>query len=72
MLEGNVYIDETFYKVRTGDIAHKDDGTQFRGLSRNQICIGIGTDGKRTIAFTEGFGNVSGKRTLSTFKKVPG
>lgn len=68
VLEGTVYIDETFYKVRTQDIEHKDDGTQYRGLSRNQICIGIGTDGKRTIAFTEGYGKVSGKRTLSTFK----
>ena len=54
--------------MRTQDIEHKNDGTQFRGLSRNRICIGIGTDGKRTIAFTEGYGKVSGKRTLSTFK----
>ncbi len=54
--------------MRSGYIALNDDGTQFRGLSRNQICIRIGTDGKRTIAFTEGFGKVSGKRNLSTFK----
>lgn len=37
-------------------------------MSKNQAYIGIGTDGKRTIVFTEGFGKVSGKQTLSTFK----
>ena len=41
MLEGNVWIDETFIKVRKGDIKKHPDGKEYRRLSRNQMCIGV-------------------------------
>lgn len=44
ILGGITYIDETFYKLRKEDIQTKDDGLEYCGLSRNQICIGIGYD----------------------------
>ncbi len=39
-----------------------------RGLSRNQICIGVATDKKHTICFVEGLGKPSQKRSYDTFK----
>lgn len=67
-LSGKVYIDETFYKVRMSDIQFKGDGKEYRGLSRNQICIGIGCSQGRVVAFVEGHGKPTKEKTLATFK----
>lgn len=66
ILNGKVYIDELFYKVIKSDIKTKD-GKQFRGLSRNQYCIGIGYDSKNIIAIVEGLGKTSTDSTWETF-----
>ena len=42
-------------------------GHMMRGLSRNQICIGVATDKKHTICFVEGFGKPSQKCSYETF-----
>ncbi len=55
VLEGNVYIDETFYPVVESDKTVKD-GKKLRGLSKDQICIGIAYDGNHVYAHVEGFG----------------
>ena len=51
-----------------------DNGHLMRGLSRNQIWIGVATDKKHTVCFVEGFGKPSQKRSYDTFKEhiVPG
>lgn len=67
VLKGNVWIDETFYRVREPDVLRKPDGTEFRGLSRNQMCIAVGTDGRNVIAILEGTGKPSGKKTRAAF-----
>lgn len=46
-----------------------ENGNLLRGLSRNQICIGVATDKKHTICFVEGFGKPSQKRSYETFQK---
>lgn len=67
LLKGeHVYIDETFFTVIESQKVLKD-GKQLRGLSRNQYCIGIGYDGRNTIAFVEGFGKPSQPKTLRAF-----
>ena len=45
-----------------------ESGRLLRGLSRNQICIGVATDKKHTICFVEGFGKPSQKRSYDAFK----
>jgi DNA-directed RNA polymerase subunit RPC12/RpoP len=35
VLKGDVWLDGTFVKVRS------NDGKEYRGLSRNQLCVGI-------------------------------
>jgi hypothetical protein len=68
ILEDRVWIDETFFKVRTADIQHHGDGIEYRGLSKNQLCIGIGCDShKRSVFIFEGYGKTSGKKTMDAF-----
>jgi hypothetical protein len=68
LLSGDVWLDETFYTVIAEDIAHNADGTKLRGLSKNQICIGVATDKKHTIFIFEGTGKPSQKKTYDAFK----
>ena len=39
MLSGKVYLDETYLKVIKRDVERRADGKEYRGISRNQICI---------------------------------
>lgn len=68
VLSGKVWLDETFYTVRSEDIVRKDNGEKLRGLSHNQICIGVATDKRHTVLFAEGTGSPSQKRTVETFR----
>lgn len=67
MLQGNVYIDETYYSVASKDRLTRD-GKEYRGLSVNQMCIGIGYDGTNVYARFQGFGKPTNKMTLATFE----
>ena len=67
VLKQKVYLDETFYKVRKGDLDYKEPGIKFRGLSHNQICIGSACDDVNVIAFVEGLGKPSQKNTFDAF-----
>ena len=69
VLSGKVWLDETFYSVRSEDIVRKENGDELRGLSRNQICIGVATDKKRSIFIVEGTGKPSQKKTLEAFRR---
>lgn len=68
VLSEKVWLDETFYTVRSEDIARKDNGDKLRGLSKNQICIGVATDKQHTVLFAEGTGSPSQKKTVETFR----
>jgi hypothetical protein len=61
------WLDETFYTVRSADIITKDDGSKLRGLSKNQICIGVATDKQYSLFLVEGPGQPTQKKTLETF-----
>jgi len=67
MLNGNVYIDETFFSVAEPNKITKNN-KQLRGLSRNQYCIAVGYDGTQILAIVEGLGKTLQKRTLEAFK----
>lgn len=68
VLSGTVWLDETYYSLKLRDRIRDENGNLLRGLSRNQICIGVATDKKHTICFFEGFGKPSQKRSYETFK----
>ena len=63
-----VWFDETFYRVRSEDIAHTGEGKKLRGLSVNQMCIGVACDDSRTLCVYVGNGKPSQKRTYESFK----
>ena len=67
VLSGKVWLDETFYTVRAENIIRKSNGDKLRGLSNNQICIGVATDKERSVMLVEGTGKPSQKKTYSTF-----
>ena len=67
-LTGDVWLDETFYKVINADIDRKKDTKEYRGLSHNQYCIGIACDNKNVYAKLEGVGKTSKVKTLNTFE----
>lgn len=68
VLSGIVWLDETYYSLVLRDRIRDENRNLLRGLSRNQICIGVATDKKHTICFVEGFGKPSQKRSYETFK----
>ena len=68
VLADRVWLDETFYTVRSEDIIRKEDGTKLRGLSQNQICIGVATDKKNTLFLIEGTGKPTQKKTFEAFR----
>ena len=68
VLSGNVWLDETYYTVLMRDRERHEDGTLLKGLSRNQICIGVATNKKQTVCFVEGYGKPSQKSSYETFK----
>ena len=74
MLGGTVWLDETYYSVLMRDREHNADGQLLRGLSRNQICVGVATDKKQVICVVEGYGKPSQKKSLDAFRShiVPG
>ena len=69
VLRGNVWLDETYYRVRSEDVAHNEDGSKLRGISKNQIRIGVATDKVNTLFLVEGNGRGSQKKTYEIFGK---
>jgi predicted RNA-binding Zn-ribbon protein involved in translation (DUF1610 family) len=67
VLSEYVWFDETFCSVRADDIERREDGEKLRGVSRNQICIGVATDKQNTLLFAEGTGKPTQKRTFDLF-----
>jgi len=68
VLSGDVWMDETFYSVRSTDIERNDLGKKLPGLSNNQMRIGVATDKQYTVLLVEGVGRPTSKSTLDTFK----
>ena len=67
ILRDHVWLDETFYRVRSEDIVRNANGKKLRGLSQNQICIGVATDKKNTLFLVEGTGKPSQKKSFEAF-----
>jgi len=67
ILDGRVWFDETFYSVRSDDIQVKEDGTKPRGLSKNQLCIGVACTKNRILCMLEGTGQPTARKAYMTF-----
>jgi hypothetical protein len=68
VLSGDVWLDETYWPVAAKNAVHRSDAKLPRGLSKNQICIGVGVDGfGKSLYFCEGMGKTSRARTQDAF-----
>lgn len=54
VLSGTVYIDETYYSVKESDKEKRPDGKEYRGLSKNKLCIATACDGTHIYCVVEG------------------
>lgn len=70
ILEDTIWLDETYYSLIMRDKVRDENGNLLRGLSRNQICIGVATDKKHTICFVEGFGNPLKSEAMKHFRSI--
>ena len=68
ILSDTVWLDETYYSVVMRDRKRNEKGQLLPGLSRNQICIGVATDGEKSICLLEGFGKPTQESSYLTFK----
>ena len=68
VLSDRVWLDETYYSVRADEIELKDDGLKPRGLSRNQLCIGVACDKEHVFCICEGLGQPTKSSTYEAFK----
>ena len=68
VLTGKVWLDETYYSVRSENIVRHPDGGELRGISRNQICIGAATDKRQSVFIALGTGRPSQKKTIEAFR----
>ena len=68
ILDGRVWFDETFYTVRSEDIKLKPDGSKPRGLSENQLCVGVACTKDRILCLLEGKGQPTARKAYMAFK----
>ena len=68
VLENSVWLDETYYPLVQSQLDLNEDGSKPRGLSHNQICIGVATDKTNVYCMIEGMGKPSQSKSYETFK----
>lgn len=68
VLSGRVWLDETYYSMRSENIVRSASGKKLRGLSRNQLCIGVACTKNQILCILEGTGRPSKAKTYKTFK----
>ena len=68
ILSGTIWLDETFYKLRSDQLIYDKNGNLLRGLSRNQMCIGVACTCTQCICLYECNGKPSEEETFDTFK----
>ena len=69
ILSGTVYYDETLIPVRSNQIIWLKNGKKPRGHSRNQMTIGVATDGIHTVAKYLTTGEPTQKMIMEVFGK---
>lgn len=68
LLGGRVWLDETYYPVRSNDMIKTPAGLKLRGTSQNQLCIGVACTKQQIVCLFEGNGRPSKRKTYNAFK----
>jgi predicted RNA-binding Zn-ribbon protein involved in translation (DUF1610 family) len=67
VLADRVWFDETFYTVRSNNIQMKEDGIKPRGVSKNQLCIGVACTKSHILCLLEGTGQPTARKAYTAF-----
>jgi len=68
ILAGNVYLDETFFSVVESKKEHRENGKEYRGISRNKLCIAAAFDDTgHILLMCENTSNPSSKSTWKRY-----
>lgn len=68
VLEGVIYLDETFFTQIESKKQRKEDGKEYRGISRNKFCVGCAYDDSgHVLLLCENVSKPSFKSTWKTF-----
>lgn len=68
ILEGKIYLDETFFSVIKSKKELKENGNEYRGISRNKLCVGTACDDAgHVLLIAENTSKPSMKSTWNTF-----
>ena len=65
-----VFLDEAYYSGRYDDLVKTPNGGKLRGISQNQLCIGVACNDERIVCIFEGKGRPSKKKTYASFKDI--
>ena len=68
ILEGRIYFDETFFTVIESKKARKADGREYRGISRNKLCVAAAFDDKGHVLLI--YENTSKPSLKSTWRAL--
>ena len=68
ILEGSIYFDETFFTVIESKKARKADGGEYRGISRNKLCVAAAFDDKGHVLLI--YENTSKPSLKSTWRAL--
>lgn len=66
VLKNEVYLDETFYSIQKEAVIRKN-GKKLRGITPNQMCVGLTADSKYICCKYKGPSKPDSKRTLEPF-----
>lgn len=69
VLNGKIYLDEMYYKIKQSDVKLKGIYNEMTGLSENQICIGVARDDYKIFVKIEGYKKTNKEKTIRTFEK---
>lgn len=68
LLDGEIWLDETYIPLRSDDLERKADGTKYHGISRNQMCIAVACTKEKTYCRYIGLGKPTSKGIYEAFK----
>lgn len=70
-LSGSVSIDEKYVNVSADEMSVKTDGSRYKGISRNKLCIGVALDESgRHVFKVVGIGHPTSEAMLATWADV--
>ena len=70
ILSDKIWLDETYYSILMRDLQRDENGKLLRGLSRNQICIGVAMTRNTPFALLKGLESQTRNQAIPLSKTI--